>query len=233
MIRSYLVKLIETAANRNHENISVLLGKKNNATFLDLGCDDGEVTKKISQKLRAKKIYGVDIEPLKLKLAMGRGIIAVKADLNKRLPFKNNTFDVIHSNQVIEHLYNTDMFVSEIYRILKKDGYAVISTENLSSWHNIFALVLGLQPFSMTNFSIKGIIGNPFALWNNTHTDNSGYVSWNHMRLFSYFGLKDLFEKHGFLVKKIKTAGYYPFWGKLADIDPMHGHWIAIKVVKR
>lgn len=68
-------------------------------------------------------------------------------------------------NPVIEHLFDTDNFVSESFRILKPGGYTIVSTVNLASWHNIFALILGYQPFDFANISIKGTIGNPFSLW--------------------------------------------------------------------
>lgn len=85
--------------------------------------------------------------------------------MNKGIALENESIDVVFSNQVIEHLYETDKFISEIYRILKPGGYAVISTENLSSWHNIFALILGWQPFSLSNISsLRSSIGNPFGL---------------------------------------------------------------------
>lgn len=52
---------------------------------------------------------------------------------------------------MIEHVSNVDLFVSEVFRVLKKGGHAVISTENGSSWHNVFAAAMGWQIFSLTN----------------------------------------------------------------------------------
>ena len=71
-------------------------------------------------------------------------------DLNKKFPIKDNSVDVVVSDQVIEHLTDVvDNFVKEIFRILKPEGYAVISTENLSSWNNLFALLFGYGPPSL------------------------------------------------------------------------------------
>ena len=94
----------------------------------------------------------------------------------------------MHANQVIEHLYETDSFVNEIPRVLRKDGYAVISTEALSSWHSVFALILGWQPFSLTNISDKKLgLGNPLALHRG---ELATAVSWRHVRvvLHSWLG---------------------------------------------
>ena len=84
---------------------------------------------------------------------------------NDRLPYDDESFDVVCSNQVIEHLARTDNFVSEILRVLRPGGYAVTSTENLASWHNIAALALGWQPFSLSNVSKVLGLGNPLAIY--------------------------------------------------------------------
>lgn len=231
-IKKYLLSLITNSYQINNENILSLLEVNHSASLIDLGCDDGKWTKKLARKVGTKKIYGIEVVKQRIKDAKKRGIIVINSDLNKKLPLAQNNFDLVHSNQVIEHLNDTDTFISEIFRILKPGGYALVSTENLSSWHNIFALVIGFQPFSMTNFSLLGNIGNPFALWNGKKTKNSPIKAWQHQRLFSYFGISDIFKKHGFIVEKIKTSGYYPLPGFLSKVDPIHGHWIVIKVRK-
>lgn len=233
MLKKYLISLIDNSYRQNSQNIVNQLEINPKATLLDLGCDDGKWTLELAKKIQTKNIYGVEVVPERIKIAKKNGLKIFKADLNKTLPFKNSFFDVVHANQVIEHLYDTDKFVYEIYRILKPNGYVIISTENLSSWHNVFALSLGFQPFSSTNVSIKGNIGNPLALWNNLESKNSKLKSWQHNRLFSYFALKDLFQKYNFKVEKIITSGYYPLWGRISKIDPIHGHWIAVKARKK
>jgi SAM-dependent methyltransferase len=232
MLKKYFIKLIENAIKQNETNILKLSESNSKCKMLDLGCDDGTWTEKIASKIRTKNISGVEVVKERGRLAEKRGIVTYPYDLNQVLKFSDKSFDFVHANQVIEHLYDTDTFVSEIYRILKPNGYTIVSTENLASLHNIFALSLGFQPFSMSNYSSKGNIGNPFALWNNTKGHFSDIKAWQHNRLFSYFGLKDLFVKHGFKVEAICTAGFYPFPGVLSRLDPIHGHWITIKARK-
>jgi SAM-dependent methyltransferase len=231
-IKKYLFSLITHSYTENNENILFLLEKNNQATIVDLGCDDGRWTKIISSKIGTKRIYGVEVVKKSSNLAKKRKVVTIEADLNKKLPLRANSLDVVHSNQVIEHLSDTDTYINEIFRILKPGGYAVVSTENLSSWHNVFALILGYQPFSMTNFSSLGNIGNPFALWKGKVTKNSNMKSWQHQRLFSFYGLSDIFKKHGFIVERNITSGYYPLPNFFAKLDPRHGHWIVIKIRK-
>jgi hypothetical protein len=49
--------------------------------------------------------------------------------------------------QVIEHLSNTDLFIKEIFRVLKAGGYTVIATSNLAAYYNILYLLIGKQPY--------------------------------------------------------------------------------------
>ena len=107
------------------------------------------------------------------------------ADLNLRLPYDDGTFDVVCSNQVIEHLSDTDTFVAELHRVLRPGGFAVTSTENLASWHNVASLTLGWQPFSLTNVSRQGLgLGNPLAI----HRAEGWFEveTWQHLRVFAY-----------------------------------------------
>ena len=131
---------------------------------------------------------------------------------------------------MIEHLVDTDNFLNEIYRVLKKDGYAIISTENLASWHNVFSLFFGWQPFSLTNISKEKLgIGNPIALHRN---EKISFATWQHIRIFAYRGLKEIFEIKDFKVEKILGAGYYPLPNLLAKVDPRHAAFLTLKIKK-
>ena len=232
-LNKYAIKIHKNAVDDNLSNILDFIESNKNIKLLDLGCNDGAITTKISNKLSMPTIYGVDIVGERLKIAKELNIEVIKSDLNGGFPFKSNSFDVIHANQVIEHLSDVDRFATEIYRVLKPGRYAIISTENLSSWHNIFALLLGWQAFSQ-NISTHKRIGIPNKL--DFSSDNS-MPSWLHIKIFTYFGLKSFFNMHGFKVEQIKSAGYYPFppqvSNALSKLDPVHTHFITIKVMKK
>lgn len=202
------------------------------AKFLDLGCDDGVWTQTLANKIGTTQIYGVDVIDAALKQAKSRGIRVKKADLNQPLPYQAKQFDVIHANQVIEHLNNTDQFMAEIHRLLKPGGYAIIATENLASWHNIGALVLGYTPFSLTNISnLTGAVGNPLA----PHADQEFWSedSWQHQRVFTTKGLSHLSQLHGFNVDHIHGSGYYPLPTWFAQQNPGHAAFIVLRISKK
>lgn len=228
-MKKFLENLYTKAVVYNHKNIFGLFETNPSAKFLDLGCDDGMVAQKVAQHIGTKNIFGVEILPESAKKAMENGVQVKSFDLNGHFDFEENTFDCIHSNQVIEHLFNSDNFLEEIHRILKPGGYAVISTENASSWCNIAASILGWQIFSLTNFSNKKQgIGNPFAL----HKGSPGAGSWNHVRIYNIRGLKEYFEAYGFFVEGIHGAGYFPFPASFGDIDKIHCHFMTFKIRK-
>lgn len=49
-------------------------------------------------------------------------------DLNNIFPIKDESVDIVISFAVIEHLDNWDNFLSEAFRILKKDGIIILTT---------------------------------------------------------------------------------------------------------
>lgn len=236
LMKNLLIKMFQNSMGRNKRNILDLLDESPDARLLDLGCDDGAWSMALAGRIRTKFVYGLDIVPERLVLASQKGVIAKLGDLNEVLPYETGTFDVVHANQVIEHISNLDLFVSEIHRILKPQGYVVISTENASSWHNIFAAIMGWQIFSLTNLTVrKAGLGNPLALHRNSAAADPGFdmSSWTHKVIFAYSGLKEFLEVHGFGDVRVRGAGYYPLPAALGAIDPRHSHFIAMKAYKR
>ncbi|MBI4084077.1 MAG: methyltransferase domain-containing protein [Candidatus Lambdaproteobacteria bacterium] len=214
----------------NKRNILDLLRRRSGAEFLDLGCDDGEWSITCANSIGTEKITGVDIVDTRLALAAARGVKSIKADLNARLPIPSDSYDLVHANQVIEHVADVDIFASEIARVLKPGGYAVISTENAASWCNVFACAMGWQMFSLTNLSsIRSGIGNPLAIHRGESVELS---SWTHKTIFSYMGLIEFFEAHGLEVKQILGAGYFPLPSILGKLDVRHAHFITIQLLK-
>ena len=231
MLKEYLKRLHDKAVDLNHENILQQASSlKTCDHFIDLGCDDGAWTLSVAKVANAISVHGLEIVEKRAKLAKNRGVNVVIGDLNQQLDFEDEYFELIHANQVIEHVADVDHFAQEVFRVLRPGGYAIISTENASSWHNIFAILLGWQMFSLTNMSGKGGgVGNPFALHRGTTHE---YKSWTHKTIFSLRGLSEFFAIHGFEVIKTAGAGYYPFPALLGSIDKTHSHFITVLVRK-
>ena len=204
------------------------------ALVIDCGCGDGASTLNMTSRICSREIWGIEADDTIAREAELRGIRVTVANLNAPFPIDSAVADVVLSNQVIEHIQDTDLFMAEIWRILKPGGYAVICTENMASWHNIFALVLGWQPFSLSNVSSKTMgLGNPLAL----HGGEASPVVWmQHLRVFAHRGLVHLGMLHGFTIEAVRGAGYYPLprmlSQRMAAFDPLHAAFLAVKLRK-
>ena len=61
--------------------------------------------------------------------------VDIVTDLNKRLPFEDAQFDVVHSNQVLEHIPNVIGLMEEMHRLLRPSGIVVAHVPYFrSSW---------------------------------------------------------------------------------------------------
>lgn len=218
------------AVEQNEENIARLLAAHAPVeSLLDLGCDDGAHTSFYARAAGAVDVHGVEVVDSRAALARERGISVVSADLGTPLPFPDQTFDAVVSNQVIEHLFDTDLFLAEAFRVLKTGGIVVTSTENLASWHNVAALMLGWQPFSLTNVSLTGSIGNPLGLAvDGDYREYAVGVPWQHRRVFATRGLVDLHRGHGFTAVRSVGAGYFPLPSSVGRLNPAHAAFITI-----
>jgi SAM-dependent methyltransferase len=229
MLKPLLTRIYENASDLNRRNILWLCRRAAAASgaesLLDLGCDDGAWTVSMAEAVRSKEVVGVEIVGEAARRARERGVRVHQLDLNAALDLPSGHFDLVHANQVIEHVASVDLFVSEVYRLLKPGGHAVISTENGSSWHNVFAAIMGWQIFSATNVSsLKAGLGNPFAIQRGG-TPYTG--TWTHKTIFNYCGLIEMLEVHGFCEVGISGAGYFPLPAILGRFDARHGSFIT------
>jgi SAM-dependent methyltransferase len=225
--RRWAAEAFDAAMDVNLGNVEASLRRvAPGGNLLDLGCDDGERTLRFASAARSARVSGVEVVPERAERAAQQGVEVVLADLGDPLPFADASFDAVVANQVIEHVRDTDLLVSEIRRVLRPDAVAVVSTENLASWHNIGSLVLGWQPFSLTNVSERQAgLGNPLAVH---RAEATGAQSWQHVRAFSYRGLTELFRAHGFHDVRAGGAGYFPLPAALGALDPRHAAFLTI-----
>lgn len=123
----------ETAAGREeskqlHRAISKHI-PKGSGLILDVGCGSGWVAKSFLPK--GNKIVSMDISvynPVKvLQENQHENHAAVVADAY-HLPFKKNSFDVIIASEIMEHVSDPKLFISQLMKALKPSGKLIITT---------------------------------------------------------------------------------------------------------
>jgi methionine biosynthesis protein MetW len=230
VLGGFFNRVYRATEDLNKESILGLIAPRPGGALLDCGCGDGAFTRALADRAAVAAAHGVETVEERARVAEGRGIVVARVDLNERLPFPDGFFDIVHANQLLEHLHGTDDFLREIRRLVKPGGYALVSTNNLASWHNVVSLVLGMQPTPM-HVSSEVIVGNrldPYRGFRFGSREDS------HLRIFSFQGLKELCEHHGFRVEVLKSAGYYPFppglARPLAALDRRHGVFLIARL---
>lgn len=108
-----------------------LISSKNPKTILDVGCAGGDLTIKISQILPETNIVAIDVYKDAINYATKQypNINFKVADAHY-LPFKTASFDLVISYETIEHVIDPIKVLSEIKRVLKPKGHAIIAMDS-------------------------------------------------------------------------------------------------------
>ena len=196
-------------------------------TLLDLGCGNGEFTASVAKKAEAESVYGVEISETKALDAKEQGVKVTVGNLNRRLPFVDEFFDTVSANQIIEHLVDTDTFIEEVKRVLKRDGQLVISTTNLAALHYRMQLLVGQLPVCLHPANVQ--FGNFLRGEKNPIH--------GHKSIFTHAAFLEFLVFHGFSVQQAGTVSLYPFSAGIGRIllraFPTIGVFSTLRVGKR
>ncbi|MDL2216759.1 class I SAM-dependent methyltransferase [Desulfovibrio sp. OttesenSCG-928-M14] len=97
-------------------------------SHLDVGAGSGGLIKKFQQHFKFDS-QACDFYTERFQLP---SIKIQQTDFNnKPLPYQNDSFDLVTSAEVVEHLENYRYLLREIYRILKPGGVFIVTTPNV------------------------------------------------------------------------------------------------------
>lgn len=99
----------------------------NNLDIIDLGAWDGRLFKYF-ENISFRKYVACDIADKLLDKHPEKWMKVQKivCDLNEKLPFDDDSFDIVMSFFVLEHIQNIELLFEEVYRILKFGGRWII-----------------------------------------------------------------------------------------------------------
>ncbi len=111
------------------------LGRGLSGSILDIGCGYGFRTIGLSEQINGD-VVGIDMD--KERVAEAGIYVKEKKIRNCRfermdagsLAFGDNSFDVIVADEMIHHVENLPRVVSEMYRVLRTGGIALVSDHN-------------------------------------------------------------------------------------------------------
>ena len=108
--------------------LSYLAGRK--GRVLDVGCGSGATVARASQM--GWDALGVDVDPMAVSAARRRGVNVHLGSLNE-LRFDDDSFDLILSEHVIEHVLDPLGMLREMRRTLRPGGALAVITPNAAS----------------------------------------------------------------------------------------------------
>jgi len=176
----------EESGSSFNEIKNLFLEEKEKMKILDIGCGAGTISEPLVRK--GHEVYGIDIMQEAVERARKKGIKAEVFNLNEgKLLYEDEFFDVVFALDVIEHIFDPEKIIKEIYRVLKKKGYFIVS------FPNYFDLIQKINIF----------FGKGIVHWEHRHLD---YNVWNycHIRFPLLKEIKEVLLNTGFKIEKIE-----------------------------
>jgi ubiquinone/menaquinone biosynthesis C-methylase UbiE len=165
-------------------------------TILDAGCG---ITTYAAAKGKCRMVIGVDADT---HVTRNRHVdTIIHGDLTN-LPFPDNTFDIVMSWTVLEHIDNPQSCLKELARVCKPGGLMVHTTPNLLHYANF---LISATPYSFHKWFIQHIMG----------TNDFPYPTRYKINTPRQF--KKLTRNNGFLPSEIR----------MVDTGPVYLHWLS------
>lgn len=106
--------------------------------ILDVGCGPGSITSGLAQLVPQGKVIGIDQSEKTLQIARSQVDLPSNClfQIGDALhtEFADDTFDVVHTSQVLVHLSNSVSALKEFHRILKPGGFIACREGDAETW---------------------------------------------------------------------------------------------------
>jgi len=102
---------------------------KSNDKILEIGCGIGTVVHELSKK--GHDIIGIDISGKAIEYGRNKySDICLEVQAAEILPYEDESFEVVLSFDLFEHIAEIDKHISEVKRVLRPGGYYLFQTPN-------------------------------------------------------------------------------------------------------
>ncbi|MBD8059922.1 class I SAM-dependent methyltransferase [Cellulomonas sp. JH27-2] len=101
-------------------------------SLLDVGCGPGTVTLDLAKRLAPGEVVGIDMSATVIESARAAGKDADAANVTfdvadaYALPYADDSFDVVHAHQVLQHLSDPVAVLREMRRVAKPGGFVAV-----------------------------------------------------------------------------------------------------------
>lgn len=154
--------------------------------ILDYGCDDGSTAKMIMKFNPSLKIVGIDIQNNR------PAQIPKKKYDGKRIPYPDNTFDIVISLDVLHHTRDIPQHIQEMKRVTKK--YLIIKDHVT---YGLFSklLISFTDYISNVPYSIKCTFNFPFTKeWHRMFQEQNLTIIANPKNINFGFGISECYN---------------------------------------
>ena len=180
-----------------------------NKRILDVGCGLGMYVEKFRRF--SDDVYGVDIDPDKVKQAQER-LPNISLSPAEELPFKDRSFDVVMLHEVIEHVVDDKRTIAEALRVLDVGGSLIIYAPNR------------LYPFETHGVFFRGQYHFGVIPLVNYLPDPLRDRFCPHVRVYTGRGIKKLFD--GMPVRFVARTHIYPGFDNIVATRPTLGRFV-------
>lgn len=132
--------VLRSHSNRTVENSAAYLipHLRSGLDLLDVGCGPGTITVDLATRVAPGRVIGVDVAQDAIDAAQKLGTdIEFKVDDAYNLSFDDESFDIVHAHQVLQHLTDPVAALREWRRVVKPGGI-VAARDSIYSSKNWF-----------------------------------------------------------------------------------------------
>ena len=169
----------------NEDVLNLIKGK--GLIILDIGCGTGSIAKRLVAE--GNIVDGISISSNELKQAKEFLRNAYLFNLETGLPpeIEKDTYDYIICSHILEHIAYPEKLLSDIKKVLKKNGFLIVALPNLFHYKTRIQLLKGNFPYS-----------------------DAGILDYTHVRWYSYKSAIETLSKN-FVIEIATVTGEMPF----------------------